>query len=68
MQQESGNKQNFKFRCADVVQGCSWETTGKSEEELMPKIEQHGRERHNMQGLDGTTREKVRQSIRREAA
>jgi predicted small metal-binding protein len=68
MAHESGHKQNLKFRCADIVQSCSWETTGSSEEELMPQIEQHGREKHNMRSFDNATRNKVRESIRREAA
>jgi predicted small metal-binding protein len=68
MAQESGRKQNLKFRCAEINQGCSWETTGSSEEEMMPRIEQHGREKHNLQSLDSDTRNRVRNSIRREAA
>jgi predicted small metal-binding protein len=68
MAQESVPKQNLKFRCAEIIQGCSWETTGSSEDELMPKIEQHGREKHNIRSFDNETRNKVRQSIRREAA
>ncbi|MFZ3212351.1 MAG: DUF1059 domain-containing protein [Terriglobales bacterium] len=68
MAQESGHKQNLKFRCAEIMQGCPWETTGSSEDELMPKIEQHGREKHNIKSFDSETRNKVRQSIRQQAA
>jgi predicted small metal-binding protein len=68
MAQESRQKKNLKFRWADIVQGCSWETTGSTEDELMPEIEQHGREKHNMRSFDNATRNKVRESIRREAA
>jgi len=68
MAQESVGKQNLKFRCAEVTQGCSWETTGSSEDELMPRIEQHGREKHNIMSFDSETRNKVRRSIRRQAA
>lgn len=50
------------------MQGCPWETTGSSEDELMPKIEQHGREKHNIKSFDSETRNKVRQSIRQQAA
>jgi predicted small metal-binding protein len=41
--------------------------SGNSEQEIMPKIEQHGREKHNMT-IDDETRSKVRNSIRRQAA
>jgi predicted small metal-binding protein len=68
MAHESVHKQNLKFRCAEIIQGCSWEMTGSSEDELMSKIEQHGREKHNIRSFDSETRNKVRQSIRREAA
>jgi len=68
MAQQYGSKPNLKFRCADVHQGCPWETSGSSEDEMMPRIEQHGREAHNLQTLDHETRNKVRRSIRRAAA
>ena len=68
MAQEFGRKQNLKFRCAEINQGCSWETTGSSEDEVMRRVEQHGREKHNLQSLDSETRNRVRNSIRREAA
>jgi predicted small metal-binding protein len=49
-----------KFRCADMgYSDCPWEATGR-EEELYPKIEQHGREKHNLKSFDATTRERVR--------
>jgi predicted small metal-binding protein len=64
--QESQGKLNFK--CSDVgPKNCDWQVSGNSEQEIMPKIEQHGREKHNMT-IDDTTRNKVRNSIRRQAA
>lgn len=57
------------FRCADVGNGdCRWEVTGNSEDELMPKIEQHGREAHGMHNFDGATRNKIRDAIRQRRA
>jgi predicted small metal-binding protein len=56
------------FRCKDVVQGCPWEVSGRDEDEIMPKIRQHGREQHNMQNIDPETEKKVRGSIQRKAA
>jgi len=57
------------FRCADVgFADCRWEVSGRTEDELMPKIEQHGREKHGMTELDANTRNKVRDAIRTRAA
>ena len=64
--QESKGKLNFK--CSDVgPKNCDWQVTGNSEEEIMPKIEQHGREKHNLT-IDNETRSKVRNAIQRKAA
>ena len=62
------NHGDFKFRCSDIHKDCNWEADGNSESELMPKIEQHGREKHNVKNFDENTRSKVRQAIHRQAA
>jgi predicted small metal-binding protein len=41
--------------------------SGNSEEKIMPKIEQHGREKHNLT-MDGETKNRVRSAIQRKAA
>ena len=52
------------FRCSDVGNAdCRWEVTGRTEDELMPKIEQHGREAHDMKNFDTATRNKLRDAI-----
>jgi predicted small metal-binding protein len=44
--QDTQGKMNF--RCSDVgPKNCNWQVSGDSEEEIMPQIEQHGREKHN---------------------
>jgi predicted small metal-binding protein len=58
----------MNFRCADVgPKTCDWQFSGNSEQEIMPKIEQHGREKHNLT-MDNETRNKVRSAIQRKAA
>ena len=53
-------KGTLHFNCSDVVaKNCDWQVSGNSEQEIMPKIEQHGREKHNMT-IDDQTRNKVR--------
>jgi predicted small metal-binding protein len=62
------SNQNLAFRCADVGQNnCNWQASGKSEDELLPKIEQHAKEVHHM-NMDENTRSKVKGAIRRQAA
>lgn len=57
------------FRCSDVGNAdCRWEVTGKTEDELMPKIEQHGREAHGMREFAGEIRDKIRNAIRERRA
>lgn len=59
---------DLRFRCADVADpNCKWEARGRSEEELMPKIEEHGRQQHKMTKIDEQTRSKVRGAIRKAA-
>jgi predicted small metal-binding protein len=58
----------MNFLCADVgPKSCDWQVSGNSEQEIMPKIEQHGREKHNLT-MDNETRNKVRSAIQRKAA
>ncbi len=65
-QRRSGEK---TFRCADVgFAECRWEVSGRTEDELMPQIEQHGRQHHGIQHLDDNTRHRVRDAIRTRAA
>lgn len=60
--------QKLNFRCSDVgPKTCNWQVSGNSEDEILPKIEQHGREAHNL-SMDENTRSKVRSVIRRQAA
>ncbi len=61
----------LSFQCSDIGQrnDCDWQVSGTSEEDLMPKIEEHGREKHNLaNGFDEDGRKKVRSVIRLLAA
>jgi len=54
------------FRCADLGDNCPWEARGRSEAELLPQIERHGREQHGLQ-IDEAKRARIRQAIREAA-
>lgn len=57
------------FKCADMGhKECNWEVSGRSEEELMPQIERHGRERHGINNLDEDSKRRVRSNIHEKAA
>lgn len=67
-EREQYGKEKVSFRCSDVgPKDCDWQVSGKSEAEIMPKIEQHGREKHNMK-IDDETRKKVHGAIQKKAA
>ncbi len=57
------------FKCADMGhKECNWEVSGRSEDELMPQIERHGRERHGMTHMDEDSKRRVRSNIHDKAA
>jgi predicted small metal-binding protein len=65
-QQHSQGRVNFK--CSDVgLKNCDFQVSGSSEQEIMPKIERHGLEKHGLK-MDDETREKVRNAIHKQSA
>ncbi len=52
------------FACKDVGVNCSWTATGKDNEELLKKVEEHAREAHNMTQIPEDLRQKVLSNIR----
>ncbi len=61
----TGDQGNVRFRCKDVgFANCPWEARGRNEQELMPQIEQHGRDAHGINQIDQQTRDKVKNAIR----
>ena len=67
-QQRSGSgssgQGNYSFSCADMGdKSCTWETRGSSQDEVLHKVEQHAREKHNM-NIDDAARNKVRSNIK----
>ena len=71
----SGNinrpENNLNFRCADMGhKECKWQTSGRSEDEILRKVEQHGREKHGIDmddNMRGLARGVIRGSERRAA-
>lgn len=59
---------DLHFRCADLHPQCNWEARGRNEQELRPKIEQHGREKHGMTNISDDIWNRVRTTFRRSAA
>jgi predicted small metal-binding protein len=66
---QSADQNQKQFRCADLGhKECNWEVSGRSEDEIMPQIERHGREKHNISNFDNDSRNRVRNAIRDRAA
>lgn len=53
------------FHCKDVGYECEWQTEGSSEEEMLPVIEKHAAEVHNLTHFKSEAVEHVREAIRK---
>lgn len=57
------------FRCADVGNAdCRWEAVGRTEDELRPQIERHGREAHGIRDFGKERWSRIKDAIRERAA
>ena len=56
------------FSCKDVGYDCEWHLEGSSEEEMLPKIEQHAAEVHNLTHFKDEAVEHVLTAIRKNDA
>lgn len=61
-------QERVNFKCSDVgLKNCDFQVSGSSEQEIMPKIEQHGLEKHGLK-MDDEARDKVRNAIHKQSA
>ncbi len=56
-----------QFHCKDVGYDCEWHLEGSSEDEMLPVIEQHAAEVHNLTHFKGEAVENVKAAIRHNA-
>jgi len=54
------------LRCSDLMHGCDYVARADSEDELMQKAAQHGREKHGMQRVPPEVAQKIKSKIRDE--
>ena len=54
-----------KFRCKDVGYDCEWHLEGSTEDQMLPIIEQHAADVHNLTHFKAEAEEHVREAIRR---
>jgi predicted small metal-binding protein len=66
--QDVTHDEDVRFQCSQLHSECKWETSGRSVDELMPRIEQHGREKHGLQSFGQEIREKIQNLIHKHAA
>ena len=57
--------QTKHFRCKDVGYDCTWELEGASEDEMLPIIEQHAAEVHNLTHFKNEAEQHVREAIQK---
>ena len=63
--EQRDSNRSYSFKCADVgFNDCSWEARGSSQDEVLQKAEQHGREQHHLSNIDDNLRNQVRGKIR----
>ena len=55
------------FHCKDVGYDCEWTLEGTSEDEMLPKIESHAADVHNLTHFKPEAVEHVREAIRKNA-
>ncbi len=53
------------FHCKDVGYDCEWRLEGTSEDQMLPIIEQHAAEVHNLTHFKHEAEQHVREAIRR---
>ena len=53
------------FKCKDTGMSCSFETTAKTEDELMKKIAEHAGKVHNMKTIPPDVMGKVKKAIKK---
>lgn len=58
----------LRFLCSDVHADCTWEVSGGDEQQMRRAIEQHARERHNVNDFTDEMWNGVRTTFRRNAA
>lgn len=54
----------LSFKCSDIGMDCDFEVTAETEDELMPKIAEHGDKAHDMKTIPPDVMEKVKQAIK----
>ena len=62
---DSGKKH---FACEDVGYDCAWQLEGDSEDQMLPIIEKHAAEVHNLTHFKAEAVEHVREAIRRDSS
>ncbi len=62
------DNEKYNFHCDSVMKGCSWQASANSKEELLSKIEQHGKQEHHITNIDPETKRRVEGAISRQAA
>ncbi len=53
------------FKCKDIGMACNFETTAKTEAELMTKIAEHAGKAHNLKQISPDMMTKIKKAIKK---
>jgi predicted small metal-binding protein len=57
----------YSFKCKDTGMACNFETSAKTEPELMKKIAEHAGKAHNMKQIPPDVMQKIKKAIKKSA-
>jgi predicted small metal-binding protein len=64
MQQSNTGNRERTFRCSDAgFKGCNWKTSGRSDNEIIDRAREHGRQAHGITNFDDNMKRKVQDNI-----
>ncbi|GGM78923.1 hypothetical protein GCM10007108_16400 [Thermogymnomonas acidicola] len=56
---------SYKFKCRDIGMDCDFKASGKTVDELMPKIAEHAKNAHHIEQIDDNLKQKVQSAIKK---
>lgn len=55
---------NYSFSCKDIGMNCGFTVSGKSMDELMPKISDHASKAHKMTTITEDLKQKITKAVK----
>ncbi len=55
----------YEFACKDIGMDCDFKVSGKTKEELMPKIAEHAKDKHKIDQIPPDLMQKIQKAIKK---